>query len=82
MTGEAPEALYAWQEFGHDGRWGIIAMVVPEVSPAPVPLVFRSPEVMEKVRPLAESHARASQLEVRMHRFIPDPDFDPVVVTD
>lgn len=64
------EPLFAWQEIGEDGRWGIIATVVPFISAAPVPLVHRDQALVEeKLRPLAEAHARASGNVVRLHRF-------------
>lgn len=63
------DTLYAWQEQEPDGKWGIIAAIVPVLSSQPVPLVFRGLPVAHKVRALAQAHGQASGHPVRLARF-------------
>lgn len=81
-----PEPMYAWQVLDDDGRWGTISCFLA----TPANFVTGSTEkghnlvlchrneviVRGPMRQFAETH-RAFGKPVRLHRFIPDPDFKP-----
>lgn len=68
--------MYAWQVFDEDGRWGTISLWIGQSA---VVLVARSREIAEgPMRAFAEIHRTSEGKPVRLNRFIPDPDFNPV----
>lgn len=71
-----PGAVYQWQVL-EDGQWGVIATALLKAGQeVHFPLTTRD-ERMARVdlRPFAESHKRSTGLPVRLHRFIPDPNW-------
>lgn len=77
------EPIWAWQEFGPDGRWGTIAVVNMKVVDGgmitePIPLYTREESLARgNFRKFAELHASKAKNPTRLHRFVPDPDFIP-----
>lgn len=65
MSARRGNILYAWQVL-EDGDWGIIAVVVGNKL---VPLVHRSPTVIQSMKPLAQEHRDETRLPVRLGRF-------------
>lgn len=63
------DTLYAWQEQEPDGKWGIIAVVVPQVAPLPIPLVTRHKGISDMWEPLARSHCKESGNAIRLGVF-------------
>ena len=60
--------LFVWQELS-EGGWGTISAVIPQISPAPVPLVTRNRQAAEAFKDLAIGHAQGSGNRVRLARF-------------
>jgi hypothetical protein len=63
------ESLYAWQVYDTDERWGIIAAVLPGVTTAAVPLVFRERRLADYARGTAHAHAVGTDRPVRLARY-------------
>ena len=54
--------LWAWQAQETDGRWSLIGLSV-DGGDAYVPIIHRSPEFIESVRPLALRHVQTGNGE-------------------
>lgn len=62
--------LYVWQEKGPDGRWGVIAAVIPFLPYKSATLLCaRMRQGIEVLRPIAELHAKETGHPVRMARY-------------
>lgn len=62
------DELWVWQEQEPFGSWGVIVAWVPMLGTAG-PLMSRDPEVAQKMRPMAENHARTLHVKVRLAHF-------------
>jgi hypothetical protein len=60
--------LYAWQVQEPDGQWSMVGALVPETG-SHMPLVHRSLQVIEHLRPLATDHAAATRQKLRLARY-------------
>lgn len=86
MTSSAePEPIYVWQVFDDDGRWGTISChlsqpareITGDGGGHNLVLQTRSEELARgPLRQFAELHRKFGK-PVRLHRFIPDPTFEP-----
>jgi hypothetical protein len=81
MSGDI-EPMWAWQVQEEDGRWGTIMMTTMRADTGePVDkfvLTNREETVIRGyMRDLAIAHKAMTGKPVRLHRFIPDPEFVP-----
>lgn len=61
------DELFAWQVQEPDGRWSMVAAGID--SDAQMPLIHRSLEIMERLRPFAELHAKMTDQPLRLAKF-------------
>jgi hypothetical protein len=60
--------LWAWQELGEDGRWGVVMVLHPALGN--VVLVHRDESIARgQMKPFAEIHARTTGRRVRLARY-------------
>lgn len=67
MNAAEQPPLWAWMVQEADGRWGIIAALIPGLGPSQ--LVFGSEKTAQVARPVAVSHHMNSGRPVRLVRF-------------
>jgi hypothetical protein len=65
------EAQFVWVEDGDDGREGTVGLVMPQRGLMQgMTLCARSYDIAMAMRPMAESHARATGHAVRLVKFL------------
>lgn len=72
MPEDRQYAIFAWQTLD-GGEWGMIGAMLPDPTRpgqrAFTPLVTRSPDVANNMRPFAEQHRETSGNPIRLARY-------------
>lgn len=65
------DELWAWQVEEQPDVWGMVGAMLPgpEGMGMHTPLIHRSRETVDKMKPMADKHATATGLPLRLARF-------------
>jgi hypothetical protein len=66
----APYEMWAWLVEEADGEEGVVAAVIPQLGPSPIPLHSRKRSLAMSFEPVARAHSEASGRPVRLAHLV------------